>query len=106
MSKSNSTITINVTFRHTEPTAALKASATEKITHVLEKYELPSEVEVNVVLEIEKRGHTAEVFMRYLGQDVIANATTEDLYAAIDKVVDNLDAQLRKLKSKAVDHRH
>ncbi|MCC6932547.1 MAG: ribosome-associated translation inhibitor RaiA [Deltaproteobacteria bacterium] len=106
MSKSQSDIAINITFRHTEPTVALKTYASEKIQHILTKYELPAEVEANVILEIEKRDHSADVFIRYLGQDLAAKATTKDLYSAIDKVVDNIDAQLRKHKDKLASHRH
>ncbi|RME01421.1 MAG: ribosome-associated translation inhibitor RaiA, partial [Deltaproteobacteria bacterium] len=50
---------ISVTFRHMEPSEALKAYAEEKLGK-LKKYVIPP-VEVNVVLSVEKFRHIAEV---------------------------------------------
>ena len=97
---------VTVTFRHTEPTSALKTYAIEKLSHVLEKYHVSTGVEIEVILSVEKRDHQVEVNSRSLGFDLNLKAVTEDLYSAIDKAVDTLESQLRKQKDKIVTKKH
>lgn len=94
---------IAVTFRHTEPTDALKTYATDKVTQVLKKY-VHQEAEVKVILSVEKRDHSAEVLVHSKGFDVSGSATEGDLYAAIDKVIDAVNTQLRRQKDRMLDH--
>jgi putative sigma-54 modulation protein len=97
-------LNLSVTFRHTESTAALKSYAEEKLTHCLEKY-LHGPADVHMILSVEKRDHTAEVTLHSKSYDIVATGTTTDLYAAIDKVIDNLATQLRKKKEKIQSHK-
>lgn len=97
---------VKVTFRHTEPTEALKAYAIEKLARVLEKYHVDISAEIEVILSVEKRDHQVEVNSRSMGFDVHVKAITEDLYSAIDKVVDTLESQMRKKKDKLVSKKH
>lgn len=101
MTKSNVSINVSVTFRHTEPTEALKNAAIEKLTLCVKKY-VSYDADVRAVLCVEKRDHVVEVHVHSKGFDASAKASTDDLYSAIDKVVDNLHAQLRKQKERAV----
>lgn len=101
----SSTLNIDVTFRHTEPTEALRKYAEEKIASRLQKY-LSGDVEVHVILSVEKRDHQAEVKVHSRVYDITSKATTEDLYSAIDKVVDTLSTQIKKKKEKMSDHKH
>jgi len=90
---------INVTFRHTEPTEALKEYAEEKINK-LEKF-LDRPVEAHVILTVEKIRHIAEVNITADGlSPVTGKESTEDLYSAIDKVVDKLERRLKKEKGR------
>lgn len=58
----------------------------------------------NVILTIEnKTTQKAEATLHVAGGDLFANASSEDLYAAIDLLADKLDRQLIKHKEK---HRH
>jgi putative sigma-54 modulation protein len=77
--------------------------ATEKITHCLEKY-ISREASAHVVLSVEKRDHIAEVQVHSKGHDVAGKAVTGDLYSAIDKLVETIEAQLRKQKDKQLSH--
>ena len=97
-------LNLSVTFRHTESTPALKAYAEEKLSHCLEKY-LHGQADVHMILSVEKRDHTAEVTLRSKVYDIVAIGVTTDLYAAIDKVIDNLSTQLRKKKEKIQEHK-
>lgn len=101
----NTEYNIQVTFRHTEPTDALKKYAKEKVAHCLQKY-INGTAEVQIVLAIEKRDQIAEVRLRSKNHDVDCKAVTADLYAAIDKVIDTVEGQLRKQKEKLRSHKH
>jgi putative sigma-54 modulation protein len=101
----SSTLNIDVTFRHTEPTEALRTYAEEKISSRLQKY-LTGNAEVHVILSVEKRDHQAEVQVHSRVFEVTSKATTDDLYSAIDKVVDTLSIQIKKKKEKMIDHKH
>jgi putative sigma-54 modulation protein len=48
--------------------------------------------------------HTAEATVNVNGGKLFADATEEDMYAAIDVLVDKLDRQVRKYKEKLGDH--
>ena len=97
---------ILITFRHTAPTEALKKYATDKVSNVLNKYNVKDGVETFVTLTVEKRSHTAEVRIKSIGFDLAAKATTEDLYAAIDEVIAPLEAQIKKHKDKQLTAKH
>jgi putative sigma-54 modulation protein len=103
MANEHAEIAIAITFRQTESTEALKAYATEKITQLLKKY-VHKQADVKVILSVQKRDHQAEVIVHSKDYDVTGRVITEDLYSAIDKVVDTLSTQLRKKKEQLVDH--
>lgn len=98
-------LNISITFRHTDSSQALKTYAEEKITGCISKY-LDKHAEARLVLTVEKRDHIAELNLHSGGYDVIAKGVTEDLYSAIDKMIDSLDTQLRKQKEKMSNHKH
>lgn len=105
----NENINVTVTFRHTESTSALKSYAIDKLSHCLRKYlnnRGDIQADVQVILSVEKRDHVAEAIIRAKPFDVTGKAATGDLYSAIDKVVDTVDAQLRKQKERYTDHKH
>jgi len=89
---------VSVTFRHMEPTAAIREYAEAKLMKV--KRYLDEPIEANVVLSIEKYRHIAEVTLN-AGRNVI-NCTeeTNDIYSAIDMVLEKLERQVKKQKEK------
>lgn len=89
---------LSVTFRHMEPSDALKDYARDKISRV-EKY-LDSALEAHVVLSVEKFRHIADVTILSNSLKINAQEQTEDMYSAIDMVVDKLERQLKRLKQK------
>jgi len=59
--------------------------------------------QVHVVLNVEKTKklhHLAEATAHVTGAELFANADAEDMYTAIDQLVDKLDRQLIKHKEK------
>ncbi|MEX1032018.1 MAG: ribosome-associated translation inhibitor RaiA [Cellvibrionaceae bacterium] len=59
----------------------------------------------NVILSVDKLEQKAEATIHASGKDFFANASAEDLYAAIDILSDKLDRQLIKHKEKLNSHR-
>ncbi|HDM77839.1 MAG TPA: ribosome-associated translation inhibitor RaiA [Deltaproteobacteria bacterium] len=89
---------ISVTFRRVEPSENLKQYAIDKISRV-QKY-LDTPAEAHVVLSVEKFRHIADVTINANGVNINGVEETEDLYSAIDMVVDKLETQIKKHKNK------
>ncbi|ROQ91019.1 ribosome hibernation-promoting factor, HPF/YfiA family [Desulfosoma caldarium] len=89
---------INVAFRHTEASEALKRYAEEKVSRIKKYLEEP--IEAHVVLQVEKFRHIADVTVESNGLRINAREETEDMYSAIDMVVGKLEGQVKKQKEK------
>jgi len=95
-----SEITVSVTFRHIEPTAALKQYAEEKI-HKIGKY-FSHPLDAYVILAVDaKQRQLAEVELHTHGAMIHGKEQHPDLYAAIDLVLDKIERQVRKQKEKS-----
>ncbi len=95
---------ISVTFRHVDPSDALRDYASGKLERVVSKY-LPSAIEAHVILSVVKREHQAEINVHATRFNVSAHERTGDLYSAIDLAVDKVEAQLRKHKERIHAHK-
>lgn len=95
---------INVTFRHLDPNDALKHYVHEKVSRV-EKY-LAKITEVAVILAQEKRSNIAEIIVNVNRTQITAKDTSEDnMYTAIDLVMDKIERQAKKHKDKITSHK-
>ena len=94
---------IAVTFRHVDPTPALKAYAEEKLARV-KKY-LRRPIDAHVILSVAKERHGAEITLKADHVTMFAEETTHDLYSAIDLAVDKLEHQAQKLHEKRRRHK-
>ena len=63
-------------------------------------------IEVNIILSVEKLKQKAEATMHVSGKNLFVECEDENLYAAIDLLVDKLDRQVRKHKDKISSRRH
>jgi putative sigma-54 modulation protein len=88
----------NVTFKNFDPSDNLKSYAKEKLNR-FDKY-LYNPAEANVVLSVEKFRHIAEI--NIVGDKLTINGKeeTNDMYSAIDMVLDKLEKQIKKSKEK------
>jgi putative sigma-54 modulation protein len=59
-----------------------------------------------VILSVEKLKQKAEATMHVSGKNLFAEAEDENLYTAIDMLIDKLDRQVRKHKDKLSSRRH
>jgi len=94
---------IIINCRHMDSTQNLKDYAEDKIGK-FDKY-LNNITEANVTLSVEKHRHKAEVLLKVKGSPIQAESTTEEMYSAIDEVVEKLARQVRKHKDKIVSQR-
>ncbi len=94
---------IATTFRHMEPSDALKSYAEEKLDRV-KKY-IDDPIVAQVFMTVEKIRHTAEVTLTAKGITIKAAEETNDMYAAIDAVIDKIERQLRRYKERIKAHK-
>ena len=93
---------LDVSGHHVEVTPALREYVRNKMDKVSRHFDLVSDA--HCILTVEKLRHKAEATINVNGGKIYADATEEDMYAAIDGLVDKLDRQVRKYKEKLVDH--
>lgn len=95
---------ITVTFRHVDPTQALRSHAEDKLTRMIRKY-LRRPGDAHVILSVTKQRHIAEVTLQADHVTMFAKETTHDLYSAIDLAVEKLEHQAQKLKARRSDRK-
>jgi len=95
---------INIVFRNIEPTDALK-SYFEKKAKKLERI-FRKEFDVKAVLSTEKFRQLAEVIVSIDGNIIKAEESAEDMYSAIDLVLDKIDRQAKKYREKIKERKH
>jgi putative sigma-54 modulation protein len=89
----------SVRFKNLEPSDALRTYVSEKLNR-LDKY-FSGPTEANVVLSIEKFRHSAEINITGDRLSINGKEETEEMYAAIDMVLDKLEVQIKKSKQKS-----
>lgn len=95
---------INLTGRHLEITPAIRDYATGKFGKI--KRHFDNVIDVNIILSVEKLRQKAEATIHISGKDIFVECDDENLYAAIDALVDKLDRQVMKHKEKLSARRH
>jgi len=93
---------LNVTGHHVEVTPALRGYVLKKLERIGRHFE--QVIDVHCVLTVEKLREKAEATLHVSGSSIHADATEEDMYAAIDLLADKLDRCLMKHKEKLHDH--
>ncbi|MGB5352817.1 MAG: ribosome-associated translation inhibitor RaiA [Woeseia sp.] len=93
---------LSVTGHHVDVTTAMRNYVASKLEKIERHFDLVTDV--HCILTVEKQRHKAEATINVSGGTIYADATEDDMYAAIDGLVDKLDRQVRKHKEKMVDH--
>jgi putative sigma-54 modulation protein len=96
---------VYLTAHHLEITPAIRDYATEKLDKIKRHFDNVV-IDVNVILSVEKLKQKAEATMHVSGKNLFAECEDENLYTAIDMLVDTLDRQVRKHKDKLSSRRH
>ncbi len=95
---------VNITFRHLEPTEALKSHVKGRVEHVQRYIDRPSEA--HAVLHVENLAHHAEITVKAGRFLLRGSAKSKDMYASIDEAADKIERQLLKHKGKLADHKN
>ena len=94
---------VSVTFRNMESKEILREYVQEKISKLKKYFDYP--LEANVVLTVEKHRNIAEVTLVANRLTINAREETEDMFSAIDQVLDKLERQILKHKEKIKRHK-
>lgn len=95
---------LNLTGRHLEITPAIRQHVMEKVAKI--KSHFDGVMDVTVILSVDKLRQKAEGSVHVSGKDVFVDAEDDNLYVAIDSMVDKLDRQILKHKEKFEARRH
>jgi putative sigma-54 modulation protein len=89
---------LSITGHHIDVSEALHRYVTGKFARLERHYDHITNV--HVVLSVEKLIQKAEATVHTSGAELFADAISDDLYAAIDALIDKLDRQIVKHKEK------
>ena len=92
---------ITITGKDLQATDAIKDYVAKKVERI-EKYFADDldNMEVNVTIKLEKTAQVAEMYLSIRSDVYKAVTEDRDLYASIDKDIDILEGQIRKVKTK------
>ncbi len=93
---------LDLSGHHVEVTEAMRGYVLKKFERISRHYE--QLIDVHCVLTVEKLRHKAEATLMMSGNKIHADATEENMYAAIDALADKLDRCVKKHKEKCADH--
>jgi putative sigma-54 modulation protein len=93
---------LSLTGHHVEITPALRSYVEKKLDRVTRHFD--HVIDVHCTLTVEKLLQKAEATLHMRGETVHAIAEEQDMYAAIDSLVDKLDRRVVKHKEKTRDH--
>jgi putative sigma-54 modulation protein len=95
---------LTISGHHLDLTPPLREYVTSKLKRLERHFD--HLINADVILTVEKLRHKAEATVHASGANLHAEACTDDnMYAAIDALVDKLDQQTRKHKEK-IRHHH
>ena len=89
---------LSVSGHHLEVTPSLRSYVQSKIGRVTRHFD--HVIDAHVILTVEKLRQKAEVTLHVQGKELHCKSEQEDLYAAIDLLVDKLDRQVLRYKEK------
>jgi putative sigma-54 modulation protein len=93
---------LEITGHHLEVTDSLNTYIREKAERLMRHFD--QVINIHFILEVQKLRHKAEASLHVSGSHIFADASANDMYAAIDALADKLDRQIVKHKEKLKDH--
>jgi putative sigma-54 modulation protein len=87
---------------HIEVTPALRDYVEGKLARIERHFD--QVIDASVQLSVEKLRQRAEITLRLRGNNIHVESVGDDMYAAIDTLVDKLDRQVLRHKDRVKDH--
>ena len=100
---------LNITGHHLDVTPAIRAYIHTKMSRVVRHFDHVIDASAFLMVDRAKEKdlrQTAELTLHLKGKELFAQAHHEDLYHAMDAVIDKLDRQLLKHKEIIQDRHH
>lgn len=94
---------LQLTGHHLEITPAMRSYVTAKLERITRHFD--HVIDVSVILSVDKLQQRVEANVHVSGRDIFCESVDEDMYAAIDSLVDKLDRQVIRHKEKTVEQR-
>lgn len=94
---------VQISGHHVDLTDPLRNHVNQKIERIERHFDHITNA--HVTLTVEKNRNKAEANMHVSGAEIFAAAESEDMYAAIDHLMDKLDRQIIKHKEKLKSHK-
>ncbi len=100
---------ITISGHHLEVTPGIREHVRNKLERIMRHFDQVIDITVTITVdklkEKEKR-HRADINLHVPGKDIHVESVAQDLYAAIDLLIDKLDRQVIRHKDKIRDHKH
>jgi putative sigma-54 modulation protein len=93
---------LSVTGHHIDISEALRSYVSKRLARLERHFD--NMTDIHCILTVEKLQHKAEATVHVGGGTLHADSIEENMYAAIDTLVDKLDRQIKKHKEKLTDH--
>jgi putative sigma-54 modulation protein len=100
---------LTISGHHLEVTPAIREYVESKLERI--KRHFDQIIDIAVILTVDnlqekEKRQKAEINLRLSGKTLYAESLAENLYSAIDTLLDKLDRQVMKHKTKVQDHNH
>ena len=100
---------LTISGHHLEVTPAIREYVQNKLERV--KRHFDQVIDISVILSVDnfpekEKRQKAEINLRLAGKTVYVESLSQDLYAAIDTLIDKLDRQVMKYNDRVQDHKH
>jgi putative sigma-54 modulation protein len=93
---------LTISGHHLDVTPSIREYVLNKLERVRRHFD--HVIDITVILSVEKLNQRAEMTLHMSGKDIHVEAIHEDMYAALDLLVDKLDRQVCKHKEKVQAH--
>ena len=96
-----------ITAHHFQLTPAIRQYVEEKVERLTRHFDEVREIEVVLVVEEnadKDRRQRAEMNVRVKGDTLHGQSDAQDIYAALDSVLEKMDRQVARYKDKVQDH--
>ncbi len=100
---------LTISGHHLEVTPAIREYTQSKLERIVRHFD--QVIDTNVTISVEnlkekQKRHKVEINLHVPGKDIHVESFSQDLYAAIDMLMDKLDRQVLRHKDRIQDHKH
>lgn len=95
---------VNVKGRNIDVTPALREYVEKKVAKVTKQFKTVGDI--SAVLKVEKGNHIVEITVPASGILLRAQETTKDMYSSIDLVVEKIERQIHKYKTRLMKRKY